>query len=1017
MDAEQKRWFAWGAFGILVFAAIVTHHDVCRATYLRDGLELRTCADGAIRQTATLSARGLRRGASGRVQLAATAHYTTDASDDAQRAHVRHVDVTALTLVDARHASHALAPAWDGEGAASLTLPEDLADGDYTLHAEYTTRLGSGAVDLAIPLYTPAAIHVITDRPLYEPGNTIKFRAVVLRARDLAPLDDRPGTWVVTDPTGDPILEERTRATAWGVVAGSFPLDRGAPPGTYKIAYRSDAAVDEIAVEVKPFTLPRFRIDAAADQPFYRAGDAPTIAGAVVYASGAPVANAQLDIQWSADGAWPPPTPWLDGELPRHATTAPTGRFALALPKIPSDLIGQAHLIARIAAVDAAGDRVEGVTSLTLSQDAIVATAVTELEDGLIGGQNNRVYVRVATPAGRVLAGATLHVQPAWDRTSKGFDATLDEDGVAALQLDPGAPVNVLIPAAPYRPAPRPPLVALGGIEELVRGEGAPLADRVEIERWLAPLGACAKLRADDDHQPKLGVRVDRTGALVAVAAPPTPLAACVAREVRAHRLPAGGDRLYALTFEITDPPLARIGVALESTHDVPGGLDPANAALAREARDCLPTGEAASGGLPAVLAWHTSAKSRIVTLGPWLAGKDAPDDAATRAAALACVQRHVGAQLELAEPATGDALGFARFTVAPPEVAGEARPQPTMKLGYELAIAAREAGAREPATTILRVWPGTQPALRLRVSQVVAKPGDTITAQLLRGPSFRGTLPDKLEVEALHVKREIDVDRDSHVATFAIDPKVEGWIEVRGGGARALVYVRPQAELAVAIAPAQPSYRPGDQAHLAISTTVAGRGSPAAVGLIGVDESLAQLVPLPGPDDLARVRPKVTGALAFGLIDGQALALGRIRGANAAAATVLRVSAIPPPPALDALVSGDASTAFDPIAELTDRFYVVLAELHAKTRAWEASAPASEVMRPATMARLWNEALDAVAARGERVDDAYGRRLRLARLPGDLLALTDPRLVVVHGTRLPEDVENWVQWVRKEQP
>ncbi|MGH2897246.1 MAG: hypothetical protein ACRDMZ_01120, partial [Solirubrobacteraceae bacterium] len=97
--------------------------------------------------------------------------------------------------------------------------------------------------------------------------------------------------------------------------------------------------------------------------------------------------------------------------------------------------------------------------------------------------------------------------------------------------------------------------------------------------------------------------------------------------------------------------------------------------------------------------------------------------------------------------------------------------------------------------------------------------------------------------------------------------------------------------------------------------------------------------------------------------------------------------------------------------------FYIVLAELHAQTRAWEAKAPQAEKMSPETMAKLWRAALAACAARGQRIDDAYGRTMRLSRLPSDLLALTDPREVVVVATRLPEDVENWPAWVAKEEP
>lgn len=73
--------------------------------------------------------------------------------------------------------------------------------------------------------------------------------------------------------------------------------------------------------------------------------------------------------------------------------------------------------------------------------------------------------------------------------------------------------------------------------------------------------------------------------------------------------------------------------------------------------------------------------------------------------------------------------------------------------------------------------------------------------------------------------------------------------------------------------------------------------------------------------------------------------------------------------------------------------------------------------MRPATMAGLWTAALAACEKRKQGVTDAYGRRLRLHWLPSDLLALTDPRAVVVDGTRLPEDVESWPAWVAKERP
>jgi hypothetical protein len=299
----------------------------------------------------------------------------------------------------------------------------------------------------------------------------------------------------------------------------------------------------------------------------------------------------------------------------------------------------------------------------------------------------------------------------------------------------------------------------------------------------------------------------------------------------------------------------------------------------------------------------------------------------------------------------------------------------------------------------------------------VIAKPGDTVTAELIRGPEFRGALPEQLDVVHLKGRQQAKLDKDRKT-TFVIDPLTAGWVEVTGGGVRALVYVKPQGELEVAVKPQHERYAPGSKALLDITTQLGGKGGQAAVGLFGVDDSLGQLVPLPGADDMARVQPTVgTSTPAFGTLDGQALALGRIRGANAAAATVLRVTTIPSPPALDAVIDAQATSRFDAIEELTDHFYVVLAELHVQTRSWEAKAPPDAKMRPPIMAGLWNQALAACEQRGERVTDAYGRKLRLSRLPPDLLSLTDPRAVVVVGTRLPEDVENWATWVARERP
>ncbi|TMQ09329.1 MAG: hypothetical protein E6J90_38210, partial [Deltaproteobacteria bacterium] len=660
---NKKVWIAITA--VVWIAALATWRSRCVEAWFAYGIDAVACPDGDLRQTAELEASGVRRGAPGYVTLRAIAHYTTREADRDRRAMLPEVSSIALSLRGAKLAPRSLEVAgWDRVGKAAeakLTLPE-VPDGDYELHARYQTALGSGEVTAPLALYTPARIHVITDRPLYQPGDTVRFRAVVLRARDLVPLDHRPGRWVVRDPGGEILLEEAAPAGEWGVVAGSFPVDRAAATGAWKVAWRSAEAGDEVEFTVAPFTLPRFRVDATADRPFYRAGDRPVIKGAVIYSSGAPVAAASLEIHWDIEGAWPPPTEWGDHLLPARAVTSAAGRFDLALPQVPDDLQGQVTLRAAISAVDPAGDRATGAASVLLSQDGIRTSAVTELGDGLVESFNNRLYVRVTTPDGRVVANAKATVRRAWLPGDRGVAAQLDEDGVASLQIDPGAPVNLVIPAPPWRPAPKHAPVTRGEPEELISGHGAPLSDQLELDRWLPALAACAPLVDGAQQTIKLALRVDAGGAMVTAGAGPSPLERCAVGVARGQRLPIGAERLYAVELSFFDPELPRLVATTDAALAAPPGLAEQFSALAKAARACLPSVE---GRLASALSWRVKAGDSAVELTGWIAD---PTAVAGQAAMLCATSRIAGrGRLALADPAESDAIGLVRFAVELP--------------------------------------------------------------------------------------------------------------------------------------------------------------------------------------------------------------------------------------------------------------------------------------------------------------------------------------------------------------
>ncbi len=1025
--------------GVLIF--LFRSSGYCDSAHAKYGFKVPVCPNGTPRQLVSVWGRELIRGGEGEVEVVVNARYTTAKADEALSIALPKFK-TQLFLVDAQGKQVALpiTGKWASEGPgakAKLKLPV-VDDGDYLLRSVVTTKLGESIVDMKLPLYAPARIHLLTDRPLYEPGNLVQFRALALRARDFTPIDNRPGTWIVRDPSGEILLEEKAPAGEWGVVAGDFPLASDAAVGTWSVAWRSGADEQSASFLVQPFVLPRFRIDSQADKSFYQAGDAPTLTGAVVYSSGAPVADAELEIQWSASGAWPPPNDWLEGTaLPRSARTAADGRFELKLPKVPADLRARCTLTASIAATDPAGDRVVGVSSLLLSEDALQVAAVTELEGGLVESNNNRVYLRVTDPTGNALGGAKINVKRAWAPGDQGIDAELDSDGVARIQFDPGRPISVVVPPMPVRESPRQSAggATLSTLSDLVSSSrDASIADQVAVESWLTDMQPCARWVRAGSQSSTVSFRVSASGAISSVtphtaeagSGPPFrpgPLDRCLADLIGKRSMPRGRDRLYEASFWLQEAQLPTLTPTVSRTNssdDLQRGRDAHlteffmrelhEAAL--DTRNCLPRNF--EGELPFQLFWRITAGSKKVAFS-WL--KDTGSSRVMPMELDGCIMRSV-LGIELRAEAMADEIGLVRYQLSQPAVSGqELAPQPTILQGYELTVEA-QLGAEDLGSTRLIMQPGTVPDLRLRATPVVANAGDEIELAFFRGPNYQGDIPREIRMQHQGGGEELELKDKAKSATFKLPDEAKGWYEFSAQGARALVFVRSTEDLSLSLTPGQDAYQPGASASLQIQTQVAGVGAKAAVGLFGVDNSLSQIATLRGPDDLGSLRPAIImHEQAFGALDAQALTLGRIRGAQAMEATVLRVDAIPAPGDTDRVLYESAETEFNPLLELTDHFYIALAELHEQTRAWEKNAAKGETMTPKQMAALWQASLKACKARGNAIVDSYGRPLRLHWLPEDLLSLTDPAQVVADATRLPEDVENWQQWVMKEKP
>jgi hypothetical protein len=1007
-----RKLLGWVA--VLVFAPVLLCIGVigpCWRALLFDGIWVGSCPAGDVRPVARVSASGLGRGSKGTVTVDMAGWYADGRTGAVSQTPVRRFDVS-LDVTDPAGTKSKLDVVEDRWLGTSLISTVELPkgpDGDWTLHVVADSPAGESAVDVVLPVYAPALAHVLTDAPMVLPGGTMRFRDVLLHEADLTPLEGRPGVWTVTDPEGEVQLEEKARTGPFGIAASTFPLAPDAPSGPWQVRFRSGAAVHSQTVEVRTFQLPRFTVDAASERRWWGRGDAPVVSGTVRYTSGAPVRGASVTVDVRASGEWPPPLDWVATRL---IETDAMGRFRVAFGPVPADLSGQVTLALAFTATDPTGDTARGGASVLLSADRIVADAVTELADGLVPATNNRLFLRVTSPDGEPLRGATVVVRRDGDVHDVGIEAVADADGVAKLQVDPGQPVTVVVPATPVRTRPRSEASAVRATDgqDLVAGEALDVAGTAVIERWASAAQPC-QIHGDAGKATSVSVIARIAGGRVTHVSATADdgnedLAACIATRVRSVPGGGGGTRVWRATLQVPDAAAPALTWSYTDPATLPEAASVELAGRMRRARACV-AGVSEDLGLPD--AWYVHGERGGTRL--LLDAADVGGSEATVSASVAgCVARQMSAVL-LETPLETPVAGVLTLAVSVPAAETAARPEPTTFAGYALRVSAR-VGDESVGDTVLRMHPGTVPPLRLRFSEVLVDPGATVSLTAVRGPDFTGQIPEKLLLTQ-GGEKVLEIVMKDRKGSFTLPADARGYYRVEFAGAAATLFVRDSRSLQVALSSDTKSWRPGQEVQLTVTTTRGGAPVPAGVTLSGVDSAFAAIATLPTADAFADVTVRAASEMpAFGVLDARALQTGLIRGENAAQAAVLRVSSIPDHVLGGDEVGGQGAAVFDADAEMTDAFYALYAEARRGVRTWEKEAAAGETLSAKQMVAIWEEALAAHPA-----EDPFGRRLHLSVLPRDLLALTDPRFMMSDGARVPEDVESWTPYVAKEAP
>ncbi|HXI94386.1 MAG TPA: MG2 domain-containing protein, partial [Blastocatellia bacterium] len=213
-----------------------------------------------------------------------------------------------LELVNGDRATTLFAGRTDSLGTAqvSFTLPAE-SYGSRQLRVTADTSLGTVTANQPIQLERRDRILLTTDKPLYQPGQTIHLRALALDGPSHAAIADQPITLEVEDGKGNKVFKKRDRTDRFGIASADFELADEVNFGPYHIrAILGDAdspSTQEKTVTVDRYVLPKFKVeielsgDAAKQQAsYYSPGE--TVSGKITarYLFGKPLTNAEVTV-------------------------------------------------------------------------------------------------------------------------------------------------------------------------------------------------------------------------------------------------------------------------------------------------------------------------------------------------------------------------------------------------------------------------------------------------------------------------------------------------------------------------------------------------------------------------------------------------------------------------------------------------------------------------------------------------------------------------------------------------
>ncbi|HEX5883896.1 MAG TPA: alpha-2-macroglobulin family protein [Pyrinomonadaceae bacterium] len=195
----------------------------------------------------------------------------------------------------------------DKEGYAilSFVLPKQIAGSNGEIKVVGTRAGVVAEAEGEVPLDNRARTLITSDKVLYQPGQTMHLRAVVLNWAKRA-LANQNITIKIADPENTTVFVTTARSSRFGVVNADWQIPDNVRLGDYLVSVNreNDTFGSVYGVRVSRYELPNFSVSVEPDRKFYLPGQNAKVKVRADYLFGQPVKRGQVRVVQERQREW-----------------------------------------------------------------------------------------------------------------------------------------------------------------------------------------------------------------------------------------------------------------------------------------------------------------------------------------------------------------------------------------------------------------------------------------------------------------------------------------------------------------------------------------------------------------------------------------------------------------------------------------------------------------------------------------------------------------------------------------